>query len=98
MTKTQYRLPLTEYGVGEDTNGNTWLVGKIDGQQVGVLVLKAPEPDGSRPVAQVWTDKEHRGLGVASHLWKIAQTSKLNPKHDTNQTEDGEAWARAVDQ
>ena len=98
MTKTQYRLPLTEYGVGEDTNGNTWLVGKIGEAQVGLLVLKAPEADGSRPVAQVWTDKEYRGLGVASHLWKIAQTSKLNPKHDTNQTEDGEAWARAVDQ
>lgn len=98
MTKTQYKLPLTEYGIGEDTNGNTWLVGKIGEEQVGLLVLKAPEPDGSRPVVQVWTNEEHRGLGVASHLWKIAQMGKLNPKHDPHQTEDGKAWAEAVDQ
>lgn len=94
--KTQYRFPLTQYGMAQEPDGKIWLIGKIGEQQVGLLVLKAPEPDGTRPVFQVWTDKQYRGLGVASHLWKIAKASKLNPKHDTHQTEDGMAWAERV--
>ena len=97
MTATQYNLPLSGYGIGEDSEGRTWLVGKVGDEQVGVLVLKQPNAFGEREVFQVWTDKEYRGIGVASHLWKIAQASKLNPKHDTHQTEDGKAWAAAVE-
>jgi len=94
--KTQDNLPLTACGIGEDEDGKTWLVGKIDDEQVGVLVLNKPDSFGRRTVFQIWTDKEYRNLGVASHLWKLAQGHNLNPEHDSHQTEDGKAWATAL--
>lgn len=90
------KLPLTEYGIGEDIHGNTWLVGKIGDRQIGVLVLGKPDADNNREVIQIWTDKKYRRLGVADHLWKLARVNRLNPKHSTNQTEDGKAWVGAI--
>ena len=93
--KTQYKRPLTDFGMGVDEDGQTVLVGRINGKQVGILVLY-PMENRERRVLQVWTDKQYRRQGVATHLWEIAKDYKLNPVHDSNRTEAGTAWAWAV--
>jgi hypothetical protein len=91
-----YKFPLTEYGIGEDSQGNTHLVGKIGDKHVGILVLGKPDRDNIREAIQVWTDKDYRRIGVANHLWKLAQVNKLNPRHSPNRTTDGTIWSQQI--
>lgn len=39
---------------------------------------------------------EYQRQGIATAMWEYAKEKGLNPAHELEKTEDGEAWARAV--
>lgn len=77
-------------------SGATLLQAYLAGKAVGILALYPADGEGNRAVFQVWTADEHRRKGVATYLWDVATAWGLNPVHDSNQTEQGRAWAMAL--
>jgi hypothetical protein len=66
-----------------------------DGTLVGWLDL-FPLNEYGRPVCTVEVIAQARRRGVATMLWRYAQGVGLQPIHDSEQTDDGHAWALTV--
>jgi len=39
---------------------------------------------------------EHRRKGVATEMWNMGQGLRPKPKHSSDRTDEGDAWARSV--
>lgn len=67
------------------------LTAHVGGSQVGFMTLF---PSGM--VDNVEVDPSHQRQGVATALWRHAETLGLNPEHSEVQTDEGAAWAAHV--
>ena len=66
------------------------------GKPVGNMWLDYPDENGQRRVNSINIKKPYRGKGIGKAMWNLAKSEGMNPKHSTNQTESGKAWAKKV--
>jgi GNAT superfamily N-acetyltransferase len=79
-------------------DGTTWVeANHPEHGYLGGMQLAAPsEHRHGRTVLELEVRPEHRRKGVATGLWNYAKQQGLDPAHDTWQTKEGSAWAKAV--
>ena len=44
----------------------------------------------------IWVDEEHRRRGVATGMWRTAETAGLHPEHADSQSDDGKLWIASL--
>ncbi len=50
----------------------------------------------TKDVENVYVDEDHRRKGLATAMWQMGQEMTPRPKHSSDRTDAGDAWARAV--
>lgn len=64
-----------------------------EGNPVGKLIWSAK----TKEIRNIEVDSDHRRQGVATAMWNYANDLDVpKPKHSSDRTEAGDAWARSV--
>lgn len=72
------------------------ITAKLGDQIVGSMILHNDD-SGASEVEHVGVLPAHQRKGIASALWRHAESIGLNPMHSDSQTPEGKAWADALD-
>ena len=89
---------LLEFGLTQNAIGDNIVLARKDGEVVGMMQLQPPRKwaGDTSLVLMIQVAEEHRRQGIATGMWKFAKAEGLNPMHELQKTEDGDAWAKAV--
>jgi len=65
-------------------------------EKIGRMVMTVSVPWRPNLIKMIAVLPEYQRQGIATAMWDYAKEKGLNPAHELEKTEDGEAWARAV--
>ena len=87
----EYRLVYTTKDEGE-TKPRHLVTAYLGSERVGNLEWYGRTGE----VYEIVVRADHRRKGLATAMWEFAQDAPKKPKHSTQRTNDGEAWARTT--
>lgn len=68
----------------------------VQGKPVGWMEFAWPDQHGVHTIERVEVEPDHRRQGIATAMWRQAESAGLNPRHSTSRSAAGDEWANSV--